>query len=273
MNLIANAADALEGRSGTVWIRTGTCMMDDSWLHAAHAGSEAAPGPHAYVEVEDNGIGMTPETVARVFDPFFTTKFTGRGLGLAAVLGIVRGHRGAIRILSEPGKGSKFVVAFPVCEDPEVDEAEHALAASAGTDREGSQQAEGAGAEKRRDGLVLVIDDESSVRSLARTALERAGFHVLTAESGEAGLELFERHQAEVAAVVIDMTMPGMSGRDVAQAIHARDPAARLIGMSGYADFSLDAEGAKLGLSGFIAKPFRLAELANAVERACKPLG
>jgi PAS domain S-box-containing protein len=252
MNLITNASDALEGRAGTVTVRTGYRQLDESWLQAAYAGTDAAVGPHVFVEVRDTGVGMSQETLAKVFDPFFTTKFTGRGLGLAAVLGIVRGHRGAVRIYSEVGKGSTFVVAFPPCEQP----VEHGL-----------QDVPMAGRAMSGD-AVLVVDDDAAVRTLAAKALESAGLRVLLAEDGAQGLEVFHAQRKELAAVVVDLTMPGISGREVLRAMRAEDANLPLLAMSGYSEQSLETESAVLGLSGFIAKPFRSTELANAILRA-----
>jgi signal transduction histidine kinase len=164
MNLLTNAGDAFEEREGSVRVRTFVATLDESWLQQARIRIGALPGEYVCLEVRDSGLGMDAPTLAKIFDPFFTTKFAGRGLGLAAVLGIVRSHRGAIRVHSEKGVGTTFIVAFPPTEDSDSD----APIADSTAKPALRQQREG--------DFVLIIDDEESVRALASTALAGAGF-------------------------------------------------------------------------------------------------
>ena len=172
MNLITNASDALLGESGLVTVRTGTVHADARMLAGTYLNEELPAGKYVYLEVTDSGVGMDAATRARIFEPFFTTKFTGRGLGLAAVLGIVRGHKGAIDVTSEPGCGTTFRVLFP---------ASAALAEKPVTRNIPA-------AEWKGSGLALVVDDEEAVRVVARHVLERSGFTVVEAATGEEAL-------------------------------------------------------------------------------------
>ena len=260
MNLTTNAYDSLNGEAGIVRVRTGVRDIDEAWLQAATVRDDMAPGRVVYVEVEDSGCGMDEETLSRVFDPFFTTKFAGRGLGLAAVLGIVRSHHGAVQVSSVPGQGSKFMVVFPPCEEdaePIVDDSQPESTFSATIESE-------------NPGDVLIIDDEVSVRSLAATALERGGFRCWLAADGPTGLELFATHSTTVVAVLIDMTMPGMTGMEVAKRLRQLSPQLPVLLMSGYTDVNLSNKNDSLVYSGFVQKPFRLGDLLDAVRNAIR---
>jgi len=176
MNLITNASDALENGPGQITVRTGVIEADAALLATGVIEDCVQPGRYALFEVADTGIGMDKETLGRIFDPFFTSKFAGRGLGLAAVLGIVRGHKGTILIDSVPGQGSRFRILLPLGQDE-----------PAQTPKEGGEDhAELAS----RVGTVLIIDDDATVTRTSRMLLEAHGFEVLTADDGEAGLKL-----------------------------------------------------------------------------------
>jgi two-component system cell cycle sensor histidine kinase/response regulator CckA len=247
LNMMTNASDALDNGAGTIVVRTGVWYVDERMLRDARFSAGAQPGEHVYVEVEDSGCGMDPPTIERMFDPFFTTKFTGRGLGLAATLGIVRGHRGVIFVRSAPGAGTTFRVSLPARR--ELRAARPATAAVA--------LAPGAG-------TVLVIDDEASVRIAIGRILARAGYRTLEAPDGAAGLALFQAHAAEIDCVVVDLTMPGLGGVEVASAIRAMRGDVHVVLSSGY-----DA-GSVTELAGgafvFLHKPFSAAQLVEAVQ-------
>jgi two-component system cell cycle sensor histidine kinase/response regulator CckA len=194
-NLLTNASDALGSSPGQIVIRTGVRELGREALRSAYLDDPPPPGHYAFLEVEDDGCGMAPETLARIFEPFFTTKFTGRGLGLSALLGIVRAHRGTLHVDSSPGLGTRFVVLLPHASGVALGEASNPLAVPR---------------ESRR--VLLVIDDEDLVRSTLCIMLEDAGFRVLSAADGQEGLDTFERHRREIDAVVLDATMPRMDG-------------------------------------------------------------
>lgn len=249
LNLITNAADAVSSRGGTIAVRVGTTRCDAGALaRMPYAFRGARPGAFAWVEVEDDGVGMSEETQARIFDPFYTTKGQGRGLGLAATLGIVRGHRGAIEVTSAPGEGTRLRLLLPLAE---AREAEGQAAAAA----EGS-------ARTRRDALVLVVDDDEAVRSVARAVLVRAGFQVVEASDGVEALEQAAAHPVEV--VVLDLTMPRMDGHAALIELTARWPALPVILSSGYGDRAARIDRTRP----FLRKPWRMQDLVAAVDRA-----
>jgi PAS domain S-box-containing protein len=251
MNLVLNGSDAIGGGEGTVRITT-TAVEGTPGLFAGAVVAPRTVAPqYVVLEVADTGSGMDEGTLARIFDPFFTTKFAGRGLGLAAVLGIVRGHRGGIDVQSEPGEGTRFRVMLPASPEPGGDE-----------------PAPGATATWRGVGTVLVADDEPSVRAVTSRALRLMGFDVIEAGDGQAAVELFDEHRGRLALVLLDMTMPRLSGGAAYRAIRERDPGARVVLMSGYTEQDATEHFAGGGLAGFLQKPYELAALREVVRRA-----
>ena len=251
MNLLINGAEAIEDREGTVFVTTGTETLDAA-AASALAAEDLVPGEHVFLEVRDTGHGMDEATQRQIFDPFFTTKFAGRGLGLAAVRGIIRAHRGALRVESTPGSGSTFRVLFPTT---------GARAVTGTSDPE----------EKfRGTGLALLIDDERSLRATTRRMLEIFGFSVIDAENGRDGLEAFTRHASEVVVVLLDMTMPKMNGEEALREIRKLRPEVPVVGMSGY--HGLGVAGA-LGLNATLEKPFGLARLATCLAQVLPKSG
>jgi CheY-like chemotaxis protein len=249
MNLISNAAEALPEGKGRLSIRTGTISITHHSSEILFA--ETMPlGDHVFFEVSDSGCGMDKETVDRIFDPFFTTKFTGRGLGLAAVAGIVRGHRGGIRVESEAGRGTSFQVIFP------------ALAAKAAI----PEPETSANRTFKLHGIALVIDDDEGVRELASEVLLRAGMKVLRATDGHEGVKLFERHADKISIVLLDRTMPSLSGADTFKAIHAIRANAKVVLVSGYSEERVTAELENHTLAGFLKKPFEPEDLLKRVQ-------
>jgi two-component system, cell cycle sensor histidine kinase and response regulator CckA len=242
MNLITNASEAIADREGTITLRTGVMSCDRDYFADAIGDSERhVPGLHVFLDVSDTGIGMDAETLGRIFDPFFSTKFAGRGLGLAAVLGIVRGHKGALKVSSKPGQGTTFRVLFPA----------HGAAAEPG------EASAVAARDFRGHGLVLVADDEPAVRALAQNILERAGFRVVSAVDGRQALELYKQHGRDIRLVVLDMTMPHLDGEACFLALRELDPDAKIVMTSGYSEQEVVAQFVGKGLAGFVQKPYK----------------
>lgn len=252
MNLISNAAESTPDGRGSVLVRTGTCSVDRAWLDRARLGLNLDPGTFVFLEVRDDGAGMDPATESRMFDPFFTTKFTGRGLGLAAVLGIVRGHDGAVRVDTAPGEGTTVTVILPVAEDaPPVEDAEEPLA--------GEALSEG--------GCILVADDEPSVLRILSRVLEHAGFTVTQASDGAEALEQFRRDPEGIRAVVLDLTMPEMGGDEVLRHVWLLREEMPVVLTSGYSSEEFeDRFGDDSGVF-FLAKPFTPDDILQAVRQ------
>jgi PAS domain S-box-containing protein len=250
MNLVINGAEAIgKDETGTVVVTTSLKDVDQTYLQQTFGPFDISPGQYVMLEVSDTGCGMDEATVARIFDPFFSTKFAGRGLGLAAVMGIVRGHKGALRVYSEPGKGSSFKVLLPVSKTA-VERSEPVVIKN---DLEGS-------------GTILVIDDEELVRQLVRSVLGRYGYTVLAAENGLEGVEVLREHSRTIALVLLDMTMPLMSGEETFQHLKAIRPDLPVILCSGYHEVEYEQRFAGKGLAGFIQKPFTAAHLAERIK-------
>ena len=247
MNLVINASEAIGDASGTVTLRTRSIDYDRAGLSEAFPGQVLEPGLYVRMEVEDDGCGMDAETIGRIFDPFFTTKFTGRGLGLSAMLGIVRGHRAGIRVESSPQKGTTFILLFPVSEATVV------LAAPA------------AEPTQPMTGTILVVDDEGIIRDLARDALESAGFRVLEARDGLEAVKRFEEDGKNVDLVLLDMTMPRMGGAEAFRRIRGLAPDVLVLLTSGYTQKESLESLADLPPDGFLQKPFRVRELVGKV--------
>jgi signal transduction histidine kinase/integral membrane sensor domain MASE1 len=255
MNLIINAAEAMGAHGGEVTLSTGRMVADAAYLAACRSAGDVAPGEFCFIEVADTGSGMSADTVARIFDPFFTTKFTGRGLGLAAVLGIVQGHRGALHVTSRLGGGSTFRVLLPVATDLS-DSATPATAAA------------GSAKPARRAGLVLIVDDEAQVRDTAKIMLSRLGYDIVAVDSGQRAVAEFSARPAEFKFVLLDLTMPGLDGRETLNALRATRPAVSVIIMSGYdeQESSQRLQGGQM--QGFLPKPFTYESLQERLDRA-----
>jgi two-component system, cell cycle sensor histidine kinase and response regulator CckA len=251
INLLINASEALGERGGTIAVTTGMADCDRAYLAEAVIDENFPAGRYVFLEVADDGCGMSEETRKKIFDPFFSTKFTGRGLGLAAVLGIVRGHRGALRVQSEPGVGSTFQILFPPSgESP-------AVRAPSGEEDDSW----------RGTGTVLLVDDEPSVRGMAGQMLEALGFAVLTAKDGREGVERFRLEHERLSLVLLDMTMPNLDGEQAYRAMRLLADVPTILS-SGYNEQATSTRLAGTGLAGFIQKPYRLADLRAAIRNA-----
>jgi PAS domain S-box-containing protein len=249
MNLALNAGEAIGSHEGLISIRTCVLDMDETYVRLHSEAAELRPGKYVCLEVRDTGCGMDEETKAKIFDPFFTTKFTGRGLGLAAVAGILRGHKGVITVSSAPGKGSCFTVLFPAVE--------HAVKESSVAAR--NEALQGAGA-------VLVVDDERVVREMAKKALERQGYTVLLADSGLAAIDILRRHPSEIVLVILDLSMPNMGGEEVLPELRKIRPEVKVVVSSGYSEAETMTLFQGQRVSGFIQKPYTFKGLAEKVK-------
>ncbi len=250
MNLVINASEALDDKTGSIFIRTGVEQVDDAPLPDASFATDLPPGDYVFLEVSDNGCGMDRETLSKIFDPFFTTKFVGRGLGLAAVSGIVRAHRGALSITSEPGRGSLFRILLRSCSAP-ADPLPARYAAPA---------------RWRGSGTVLVADDEPAVRAVTGQMLRGLGFDVLPAADGEGALAAFSDHLDEIVAVVLDLTMPHMSGEDTLREIRRLRPDMPVLLVSGFSEQEAMSRFCGQAASDFLAKPFKIEELQEKMQ-------
>ena len=247
MNLITNASDALEDSPGTITLRTG--VADD---RPADDPSSDGRRDFVYLEVADSGTGMDNGTLQRIFDPFFSTKFTGRGLGLAAVMGIVESHHGHIRIRTAPGKGTTFRILFPAVSGTADDPPPKASAAP-----------------WRGQGTVLVVEDEEGVREVVGRMLERLGFRVVPAEDGVAALEVLDRDDRGVSLVLLDLSMPRMGGHEMLEHLRERHAELPVVLMSGYSEREVAGKlnHTTAGAAGFLQKPFLPEDLVGVLRR------
>ncbi|MBI1754102.1 MAG: ABC transporter substrate-binding protein [Acidobacteria bacterium] len=251
MNLVTNASEAIGDREGVISIATGARDLDQRAMDSLFAGQGLAPGRFVTLQVSDTGCGMNPETLAKIFDPFFTTKASGRGLGLSAMLGILRGHGGGIKIYSEPGKGSTFQIYL------------RALAAP-GPAPETAAPA----APVPFQGKVLLVDDEADLRDSIQSMLEHLGFQVEAAKDGQEALERFSPDT--YALVLMDLTMPRMDGKEAFRRMKELDPSVKVILSSGYNQQEAIQQFLGRGLAGFIQKPYQMKTLVEALERALR---
>ena len=239
MNLCVNARDAMP-QGGKLTVGAENLVLDEVY---AGMNSDAQPGPYVVVRVEDTGTGVPVEIQERIFDPFFTTKELGKGtgLGLSTTLGILRGHGGFVNLYSEPGKGAKFKVYLPAKTTP---------GAAERTAVEQTRLPRGNGE------LVLVVDDEESVRSVTQKTLERFGYRVLLAANGAEAVARYAQQRAEIAVVLTDMAMPVMDGPATILALRAMNPAVKIIGSSGHASQGGVAKAVGAGVQHFVPKPY-----------------
>jgi PAS domain S-box-containing protein len=241
MNLVINASEAIGEKNGLIGIATGMMHADRTYLTEAYMSPNIPEGEYVYLEISDNGSGMDTATRAKIFEPFFTTKFTGRGLGLAAVLGIVRGHHGALKVYSEPGKGTTFKLLLPAAKGTADIAPEKPPAMSTW----------------RGSGTILIVDDEETVRVTTSRMVERIGFDALLARDGLEALEIFHRDGVKITGVLLDLTMPILDGNATFTELRRLDPDVRVLLMSGFNEQDAVHRFAGKGLAGFIQKPFK----------------
>jgi signal transduction histidine kinase len=256
MNLVTNASEAFDkDRSGTITISTGIKDCSREYMARSYLDEEQPAGKYVTLEVSDTGTGIDIATLDKIFDPFFSTKFTGRGLGLAAVMGIVRGHKGALIVDSIPDKGSSFSVLFPVSEH---------------SSRQYLKKPDFINNECGDKGTILLVDDEETVLNLGKRMLERSGFSVITATDGKQGVGLFREHADQISCVLLDMTMPLMNGEEALLELRKIRPNVPVILLSGYDEKELMKRCSLSGLNGFIQKPYELSDFRAQVVAAIK---
>jgi len=250
MNLVTNAADAIGDGPGVITVRTGNTFYDRAALASTFIDDNLPEGEYVYLEVADNGCGIDPTTQRRIFEPFFSSKGTGRGLGLAAVLGIVRGHAGAIVVNSEPGLGTTVRVILPASILPA---------------RQPRPTAPRRAPSQSLVQTALIVDDEKAVLSMVEQALKHGGYRVLTAVDGEAAIEVFDEHGESIDIVLLDLTMPRLDGEQTYLHMKAKMPDLPIILMSGYSEQAATRRFVHNDQTPFLAKPFRIADLLNLV--------
>lgn len=249
MNLIINASEAIGDKSGVIAITTGCMDCDKNYLKDVWLIENIDEGLYVYLEVADTGCGMDKPTLEKVFEPFYTTKFTGRGLGLAAVMGIVRGHKGAIKVYSEPKRGTTFKILLPASNRP----AELFNGDAHNDDWQGS-------------GTVLLVDDEETVRGIGKEMLQELGYSVITANDGREAVEIFRNNPA-IDLVILDLTMPHMDGEQCFRELRQAKPDVKVIISSGYNEQEVTQKFVGKKLAGFIQKPYRLLTLREAIRK------
>ncbi|MFP8873413.1 MAG: response regulator, partial [Myxococcota bacterium] len=250
MNLVTNAADSIGERAGQIRLETGIGLAPEAPYSGATVSFGEPSRSSVYLRVTDEGGGMDEDTLSRIFDPFFTTKFAGRGLGLAAVLGIIKSHDGCLRVDSNIGSGSSFTVSFPVAEG----------AGDAAISRDGTPV-------RVEPSLpILVVDDEPHVRAVLERMISAHGFEVMTASDGVEAIELYRSQLESIGLVILDLTMPGLNGEQTWAHLRAFDPDVRVLFSSGYseenAEFRFREPDAR---TAFIHKPYRREQLLEMI--------
>lgn len=240
MNLVINASEAIGEQSGVISITTGAMHCDQSYLNSTFLIQDLPEGPYVYFEIADTGCGMDSEALSKIFDPFYTTKFSGRGLGLAAVLGIARGHKGALKVYSEPKRGTTFKVLFPAADKaalpkPKIPESQDAWCGS---------------------GTILLVDDDETICTVGEIILSELGFEVLSAPDGREAVELYRKHKDDLICVILDLTMPRMDGEEAFREMRLISSDIPVILSSGYNEQEIINRFVGKKLAGFLKKPY-----------------
>jgi len=255
LNFIVNSADAIGNKAGEIKVSTGIRHVERQVLNKLYNGSDLKAGQYVVVEVKDSGCGISPDMMAKIFDPFFTTKETGSGLGLSAVLGIVRGHHGAIQVHSSPGEGTAFRVYLPSTEQPFKEKMISTVEVEAW----------------QGDGRVLIVDDDMRVRNVATAFVESLHFDVITADDGKEGLALFNQHHNNLAAVLLDMTMPILGGVEAMAGMRDIDSSVPIVLVSGYSEIEAGALITGDRPNAFLQKPFKAKDLKTTLYEVMHP--
>ncbi|MFC1584611.1 response regulator [Fibrobacterota bacterium] len=250
LNLVLNASEAVGENSGSLTLRTSAVEADRKWLNDSFSGKNLSSGMYACLEIFDNGMGIDPEAMPKIFDPFFTTKFTGRGLGLAAVQGIVNGHSGGIHITSDPGKGTRVMVIFPSVKE-----------------RPAEPIVKSSQKKTRARHSILLVEEEKKVEEVTKLRLEKNGFKVLTADDQSHGLRIFKKQMTNIGLVILGV--PGLEAgmRDTIGKIQKLKPGIKILLTSDYGKKQSFGQLNELNVSGIIKRPFRGDKLINKVRR------
>jgi signal transduction histidine kinase len=257
MNLMTNASEAMGEGDGDIRLSTRYRQVTAGQLHDDHTHATLPPGTYVVLEVEDTGAGMDDTTRRRIFEPFFTTKFTGRGLGLAAVLGIVRGHHGAIKVRSSPSRGTTFAVFLPASTSVPEQPADRSGPIPLGVPSQ------------PRCGRVLLADDEPMVREVGEALLQHLGYDVVAVADGREALAVYQ--PGAFSCVILDVTMPVLGGEPTLRELRRRDPSAKVVLASAYDGGDILARLEGLRPTGFLSKPFSLPTLNRALREILPP--
>ncbi len=255
MNIIINASESIGKNNGQIKITTDVIEADDKLIEKMTVNNGIKPGKYISLEISDTGCGMDESRIKQIFDPFFTTKFTGRGLGLAAVLGIIKGHNGALTLTSKEGYGTDFKIYLPISETAEATlprSETHNLV------------------ENEKHLKILIIDDEDYIRTLTTRMLEIAGHESFTAKDGKKGIKIFKKENSVLSCVILDLTMPEMDGKEVLEELKLINPDVPVIISSGYSPEEVTLKFKKEEISGFLQKPYQLSELLDEIEQAIR---
>ncbi|MCE7988345.1 MAG: response regulator [Caldilinea sp. CFX5] len=252
MNLFINGVEALGEKGGAIHIVTHYRQITTADIHQSYVIGAVTPGPYVVLQITDSGIGMEQSVLSRIFDPFFSTKPKGHGLGLSATLGIIRTHQGALQVQSQPGHGTNFTIFLPALPPQQVE-----LAAIAAIPLPPQEERP----------LVLVIDDEETLREVAHDVLAEDHFKVVTAASGPEGIEQFRRLQKQVGVVLLDMKMPGMNGKQTYQVLRQIEPAVKVVFTSGYSETEVNTQLDNGLAVPFLAKPYTAESLVQHVRQ------
>ncbi len=250
LSLVTNASEALNGQLGSITVSVGCSRTETEYLQNSLPGEPLPAGEYVHVSVSDTGCGMPPEVLQRACEPYFTTRTDARGLGLAAVLGIVRTHGGALRLYSEPGRGTTVKMLFPADRQAPVTVS--------------PQPSSGSAPSIAR--TVLLADDDPMVRRVSARMLESLGCSVIAVTDGQEAVEAFEQHAGEIDLVLLDLTMPRMTGAEAFSAIRRLNTQVPILLASGYAEEAIAGQFYGKGLTGFLQKPFLLDDLRRVLE-------
>jgi len=253
MNLVLNASEALGDDGGQIIVQTRVQALRRAQLDDTELGADCTPGEYLQIEVRDTGHGMSQDVADRIFDPFFSTKFTGRGLGLASVLGVLRAHKGTIHLKSEKGVGTTFTVSIPL-----HDTTPHHVIPTPMSDP----------LPVRHRGTILVVDDVQTVRAVAERMLRRLGYSTRTVEHGRAAVDYVRKHPGVLQAVLLDLTMPEMDGETAFHLIREVEPELPIILMTGYTRSQVSESFSEMDMAGFLAKPFAFQQLRMVLREA-----